>query len=726
MGVLSSSAALAVALVFAAAGSVSNAFAAYDVVWKVENGFRFYKTSAPFNAYNSVAQELRRSGADDWILRTERRLQQDSDWNGWASKWKDETCWDRTGYVLTNESRCEDYTLPASHRVLLSVSDTDELSDKCTIVANPIASRPSSQPDQGRRDQLFNQRRKEIAGQQSNVACRDIPIEVPFSSAGDAGVEAIVTVAHGGSSTVLPPVQIIVKDLLMLGMGNSFAAGVGNPDRPAQLRRDGMINYDGGPVHLPVRQNGYDHAPLSEISGASANWLDIRCFRSQYGPQFRTALHLAADLPHAAVTFLDLSCDGARIIEGLLHRKELDAGYDPNTDDPDAQLGVASRLLCSSKKYRSVSYRLRFADDAARCPPSQPNEICEYSNRKYQRERIDQTTMRVCDPTGADAFRRKIDVLLLSIGGNDIGFAPMVGNVLLGDIKLSNRALRYVAREVGMIHDADVGKRRLGFLYGKYRVLDEALDKYLPLRSGSPKPVFLTAYPLPIDDGAGAACGGTNENAAAARFSVDGNPSFNGFTDPPSDALNRLKAVTKTSCLLNIRRLGWFNGGPDSNSALDRLTAANEACAGLADEAHSELPKMDWQFEFALLEKWHGHGFCGVRPGEESRASLSLPRFSSHEGTPVWTPPFDNLRPYESRQRWIRTPNDAFAITNWQTFSGQIGDRVNLLTATTTSAMHPSAEGYASMADSLRTRVAKFLCSERRDEFASEPLCASP
>ena len=325
MGVrLNSSAALAAAVVFAVVGNVSNAVAAYDVVWKVENGFRFYKTPTPFNAYNSVAQELRNSGAGDWILRTERRLQQDSDWNGWASKWKDETCWDRTGYVLTNEGRCEDYTLPASHRVLVSVSDTDEVSDKCTIVANPIASRSPPQPDQNRRDQLFNQRRREVADQQSNVACKDIPIEVLFSPAGDAGVEAIVTVNHGGSSTVLAPVKIIVKDLLILGMGDSFAAGVGNPDRPAQLRRDGMINYDGGPIHLPVRRNGYDHAPLSEINSASANWLDIRCFRSQYGPQFRTALHLAVDLPHAAVTFLDLSCDGARIIEGLLHRKELE------------------------------------------------------------------------------------------------------------------------------------------------------------------------------------------------------------------------------------------------------------------------------------------------------------------------------------------------------------------------------------------------------------------
>lgn len=714
------------AAVFVIFGNVSSAIAGHDVVWKVENGFRFYKTPAAFNAYNSVAEELRRSATGDWILRTERRLQQKSDWNGWASKWKDETCWDRSGYVLTNEGRCEDYTLPASHRVLLSVTDTDDASDKCSVTIKLIASQSAPQPDQNRRNQLFNQRTKEIAGQQSSVACKNIPIEVPFAPAGDTGVEATVTVTHAGSSADLAPVKIVVKDLLVLGMGDSFAAGVGNPDRPAQLRDDGTVNYGGGGTYLPVRKNGYSEAPLSEISGASAKWLDIRCFRSQYGPQFRTALHLAVDVPHAAVTFLDLSCDGARILEGLLHRKQLDSGYDPDTDDPEPQLGLASRLLCSSRRYRTVAYQIRFAGDAARCPTLRSNEICEYSDRKYQRERIDRTVMQVCDPTGPDAFRRQIDIVLLSIGGNDIGFAPMVGNILLGDVKFSNRVLRYLATEVGMIHDAQIGRRRLGFLYGKYRVLDEAINKYLPLRPGSPRPVFLTAYPLPIDDRVGATCGSTNENATAARFSVDGNPSFNGFTDPPSDALSRLEAVTKTSCRLNIRRLGWFNGGTDVSAALDHLTAANEACVGLAEEAHAQQPKIDWQYEFGLLERWQGHGFCAVRAGDEIQASLSLPRFSSHAGIPVWTPPFDNLRPYDSRQRWIRTPNDAFAITNWQTFSGKIADKVNLLTATTTSAMHPSAEGYASMADALRMRVAKFLCSGRPNEFANEPLCASP
>jgi hypothetical protein len=385
------------AVAFAIVSNVSSAFAAYDVIWKVENGFRFYKTPEPFSAYNFVAQRLRSPSTADWILRTERQLQQESDWNGWANKWKDATCWDRTGYVLTNEDRCEDYTLPASHRALLSVTDTDDASDRCSLAIGLLASQsPRPRADDGRRAQLFNKRRKDIADRQSDVPCKNIPVEVPYAPAGDAGVEATVTVTHAGSSVALTPVKIVVKDLLVVGMGDSFAAGVGNPDRPAQLWRDGLANYDGGGRGgLPVRINGGTQTPLSEISGASANWLDTRCFRSQYGPQFRTALHLAADVPHAAITYLDLSCDGARIIEGLLHEKSLDRGYSLDTKAPEAQLGRASQLLCSTHKHREVSYRLRLVDDVSECPRSKQGEICE--KRGYQRDNIHQTTMEVCD-----------------------------------------------------------------------------------------------------------------------------------------------------------------------------------------------------------------------------------------------------------------------------------------------------------------------------------------
>jgi hypothetical protein len=713
-------------------GLVGRSIAAPEIRWEVENRFRFYQTPGPFKAYLKVAKETRPAGIGNWILHTEQKLQQKhldeasakERSNGWASRSMDDTCWDRGGFVLIDKDRCEDYTLPGSHRVLLSVTGVDTATARCTVKINVVASQTPKQFNQKRRTELFNKRRKEIEGQQSNVDCLDIPVEVPFSTAGDAGVEATVTLTQSGSSTDLTPVRIVVNDLLVLGMGDSFAAGVGNPDRPSQIRPNGGIIYDGETAVLPVRQNGFSDAGLKEIGAAQAKWLDIRCFRSQYGPQFRAALHLAVDMPHSAVTFLDLACDGARIIEGLLHRKELDAGYDPDTiDDPEAQLGRASRLLCASEDLKTVRYRIKLAADASKCGAQKPDTICEFEPEKFRREAIDRTSMKVCGRTGADAFRRNIDVLLLSIGGNDIGFAPMVGNILLGDVEFSDRLLRYLATEVGQIHPAGIGKTRLEFLHDKYRVLDQAIDKYLPLRPGSSKPVFLTAYPLPVDDRQGALCGGSDASASAARDALDSNSAFDGFTSPPSAAFKRLKEVVNTSCLLNIRRIGWFNAGADADSVLQQLTEAGKPCAGMAANADTGLQKIDWQFEFALLEKWHGHGFCAVRSGEQAGSALSVPKADSFN---VFTPPLDRMRAYDSRQRWVRTPNDAFMITNWQTFSPKLRDSVNLLVASTTSAMHPTAEGYASMADSLRGRVARYVCSERAGEFGSEPLCASP
>lgn len=707
--------------------TMGSAFSAPQLTWEVENRFRFYKSPATFKAYRDVASATRISGTGDWILNTERKLQQDffdenggseKSWNGWASKSMDDTCWDRGSFVLVDEGRCEDYTLPGSHRVLLSVSGVDA-DAKCSVDIKVIATQSTGEFNQKRRTELFVQRQNEIKNQQTNVACKGIPVESPFSPKGDAGVEATVTVTQGGSSTGLPTAKIIVADLLVLGMGDSFGAGVGNPDLPSTLQRNSGIIYDDNDDILPVRKNGFTGGSLADIAGAQAKWLDIRCFRSQYGPQFRTALHLAVDVPHAAVTFLDLSCDGARIIEGLLHRKVLDAGFAPKTVAPESQLGRASRWLCTSPAAQKVSYNLRLVGDASQCPSPKANEICEFKG--YQREKnLPSTSMNVCGASGANAFRRNIDLLLLSIGGNDIGFAPMVGNVLLGDITPSDRMLSYLAKEFGLIHSAGIGETRLGFLRAKYRVLDAAIDKYLPLRHGSSKPVFLTAYPLPSDDEHGATCGSSDTAAAAARAALDGNPSFDGFADPPSGALTRLKQVNRTSCLLNIRRLGWFNGGPDAGAALAELTGAGKPCAGLAGNSSDDPNKIDWQFEFAMLKKWEGHGFCAGGPGQ----SLSIPKANSF--MTVWTPPFDRMRPYASRQRWVRTPNDALAITNWQTVSGRIADWLNLLSATTTSAMHPSAEGYAGMADSLRGRVARYVCSERAGEFGGEPLCSSP
>ncbi len=720
---------IASALALVLAGQlVHTAHATPAITWEVDNRFRFYRNATAFRSYLDVALQTQTGDLSDWILRTEQKLQLKfynetpdklKQWTGWAAGWRDSTCWDRQRFLFLNEDRCEDLTLPVSHRVLASVPDLPA-SATCKWTYELIGERPSA---------LWITRKALLAALTRTSACRNVAAEVPFSIDGTSGLTLSVTVTSDGVPSETASTGIFVKDLLILGMGDSFGAGVGNPDLPALMDWNiGLIysSHSSSAKALPVRLGASAEASTLSIASAQAQWLDIRCFRSQYGPQFRAALHLAVELRHTAVTYLDLACDGSRVIEGLLYGKSLDRGYQAHTPIPESQIGLASRLLCADQNSsRTISYRLRFEHNAADCGPRLSNEICEYDIKKYQRENIKATSMRVCGVSGDNAYRRKVDLLFLSIGGNDIGFAPMVADILLGDAGLSNKILRRLAKDVGQLHDAKIGEARLEFLPNKYAALDDAISKFLPIRPGSHKPIFLTAYPMPIDDDKGKTCGATPSNSAAARAALDINPVFARFDGSNSVPSRQLKQVAHATCLLNLERFGWFDGGPNATQIIAGLSGPGEICAGLADEVvNSQAIKLNWQYVGDFLLDWRKHGFCAQNQNEAAHNLLSLPVFHTHLGNPEWTPPYLSMLPYTSRQRWVRTPNDAFVVTNWHVFSPRIQDFTNLLSAATTSAMHPTAEGYARIADSLRERATQYVCSERRGEFSDEPICA--
>ena len=69
--------------------------------------------------------------------------------------------------------------------------------------------------------------------------------------------------------------------------------------------------------------------------------------------------------------------------------------------------------------------------------------------------------------------------------------------------------------------------------------------------------------------------------------------------------------------------------------------------------------------------------------------------------------PFDPARenyPYALRQRWVRTINDAYMVMNQKVIDrdGYIDEDASARDFTeTTGAMHPSAEGHASLADAM-------------------------
>ena len=121
-----------------------------------------------------------------------------------------------------------------------------------------------------------------------------------------------------------------MRDLLIAGMGNSIAAGEGNPDRPIRLSDDGFCfrRLSGGEYFRPGRAGFTGNKSCGDRAGEdpgiaewmrqSARWMSGPCHRSLYGYQMRTALALAVENPRIAVTFLPLACSGATIDHGFL------------------------------------------------------------------------------------------------------------------------------------------------------------------------------------------------------------------------------------------------------------------------------------------------------------------------------------------------------------------------------------------------------------------------
>jgi len=123
--------------------------------------------------------------------------------------------------------------------------------------------------------------------------------------------------------------EIAVRDIFIAGLGDSIASGEGNPDRPIALSDEGFcfrsyLGSAGAQYYRPSRA-GYKggracEAPdtLQAWQRQSALWFNSACHRSLYSYQTRTALALAVQYPHIAVTYLPLACTGATIPDGLI------------------------------------------------------------------------------------------------------------------------------------------------------------------------------------------------------------------------------------------------------------------------------------------------------------------------------------------------------------------------------------------------------------------------
>src|SRR3977135_157861 len=220
--------------------------------------------------------------------------------------------------------------------------------------------------------------------------------------------------------------------------------------------------------------------------------------------------------------------------------------------------------------------------------------------------------LRKCDAARA----RKIDLLLLSVGGNDVGFARLVANAVLADKSI----LRKLGGWFGQVHGFAEANSQLDALDDRLKSVNRALHNLLHVPWPESDRIILTGYPpmALLDDGTTVCPDGAAGMTVMSEFSL-------------SEAKAREGSV-----------------------AAERLNDI------MRESAHQHL----WTFVDGHRAGFRGRGLCaGYSDAPWTMADeLRIPR--KIKG--VWEP-FNpsQWRAYAPRQRLFRTPNDAYMTGNF-------------------------------------------------------------
>jgi hypothetical protein len=608
----------------------------FRIVWEVKSRFRLFRNEADF---------LRQVAASrgDGVLAAERRLEHDTDGFGWAKDTLANLCVDATGKLLDSCERDgarENYLAPSDHRVGVLLSGTAPPGAVCAWTF-----------DDGKN-----------ALRQVNVPCEEeVKLRLPNGRATVATVD--VPLGDGTAQRVVRELE--VRDVLIAGIGDSIASGEGNPDKAVTLEGGFCFKRflgGGGSQYFRPGRAGFggdracENAPSSATAAQdwarhAARWMSPACHRSLYGYQVRTALALAVENPHLAVTFLPLACTGATIDSGLFGSQQADecpttAGTACSGSVP-GQLGTLRSLLASARR-------------------QQPD--------------------------------RKLDLLLLTIGANDVRFSPLVANVMV-----EATTERVLLRSGGALASVEDSQRSLdGDLPDDFAKLRTALK---PLVGGNLSRVVYVSYGNPAMQSATAPCPG-------GRDGFDVHPAFG----LDHDRLAKAIGFVATKFLPKLRALATCDGKNacrDPNT--DRMSFVDGHQAEFVNHGVCARAADDPEFDRECFSS-KGESFSTDTSSAEDPMACSLQA--------------SEFRPYASRARWIRTANDSYfaAMTYPEALPStlrpsDIHDATwGVLSAVYGGALHPTAEGHAAIADAAMPVVRQVLELPTPPTIQTEPL----
>jgi hypothetical protein len=610
---------LAFSIVFSCCGgdiarAESKTAGAPHIEWEVKSRFRLFRSEADFQRHVDAMR-------GDGVLAAERRLAKDSDGRGWARDIVERLCVDRAGRLLEScerDGEREIYVAPRDHRVGVTLGGTLPANEGCVWSFDDGDGHP----------------------RQVNAAC-DEEVKARLISSRPTVASVDIVLPDGTALRLVS--EILVRDLLIAGMGDSIAAGEGNPDRAVDLSDEGFCfkRFGGGDEYFRPGRAGFrgnksctsmldDESRAGDWAQHSARWLSGPCHRSLYSYQMRTALALAIENTHVAVTFLPLGCTGATINAGFLGNQRARECPSPGTGAPcsgtvRAQIAELTELLAAARR-------------------QQPD--------------------------------RNLDLVLLTIGANDIHFSGLIANVMIE--AGTERSLLSRAGIIASVENAQtIFDRELPGNFAKARAVLK------PLVGGNLSRVVYVTYGNPALAGPTTPCpGGRDGFDVHPAFAVDGG------------RLRQAVEFVSQRFLPGIKALARCEGGKScSDPSTERMTfvdahqpafASHGACSRAADD-----PAFDRE--------------CFSRKGETFESSLTKGAMQPMAcGYPA-----SEFRPYAPRARWIRTANDSYftAMTYPEGLPAvlqpsDIHDAIwGIFAAVYGGAVHPTAEGHAAMAD---------------------------
>jgi hypothetical protein len=289
--------------------------------------------------------------------------------------------------------------------------------------------------------------------------------------------------------------------------------------------------------------------------------------------------------------------------------------------------------------------------------------------------------------------------MLLTVGANDVNFAGLVANVIV-----DATTERLLLREGGSIVDVATAQKALDQdLPGEFAQLRTALKPYV---GGNLNRVVFVSYGNP-------AMQADNKPCPGGRDGLDVHPAFGA----DSERLRATADFVDSKFLPKLKVLATCDG--------------NKICRDPVTERMTFVDGHQPAFD--------GHGMCAraANDPEFDRKCFSTkgdsfttdPNAAPEDPMACGEPP-GNYRPYASRARWIRTANDSYftAMTYPEGMPAilkpsDIHDALwGVGSAVYGGAVHPTAEGYAAMADAALPAVRSILGLSAPPAIHAEPL----